>query len=86
MISSEGSGALHFPTVIQDLLDIEFHDRFTFHAKPRTRHAGLLFQNTLRGAANQRSRQNPRLACFQTIDDPDRLTREVERDATDVLV
>ena len=86
MLIGKIGGTIQLPTMIQDLLEFEFRDCLTFHAKPRTRHACLLFQDTLRRTSNQSGRENCRFTSLPAVDYPNRLTVFVDCYAADVRV
>ena len=86
MLIGKIGGTIQLPTMIQNLLEFEFRDCLTFHAKPRTRHTRLLFQNTLRRTSNQSSRKNSRFTSLHAVYDSDRVAILVDRHAADVRV
>ena len=84
MVSSQRRGPLHFPTMIKDLIEFQFRNCFAFDTEPRSRHARLLFQNTLRRAFDQSGGQDARFVSFQSIDDADRVARFIGRNTADI--
>jgi len=72
--------------MIQDLIEFQFRNCFAFDTEPRSRHARLLFQDTLRGAFDQSCGQNAHFISVQPIDNADRVTRFIGCNSADIRV